>query len=115
MTAQVDYQKVWDNAVSMGRMAAQIADAALGDENSRGLDCGFAWVTIRPARGAFVSWLKKHGHGHNAYGGGWEIWYSEFSDGRTQSISVHEAAAKAFRDSLVQDLGISPTVGSRYD
>ena len=67
-------------------------------------DCvGFAWIIIRPARGPLVSYLKKHGIGRNQDGGGYSIWMP----GRqpTQSISVHEEAAKAFAETIREILG----------
>ena len=37
--------------------------------------CGFAWINIKPARGKFVTWLKKAGIGRtDSYYGGYTVW-----------------------------------------
>jgi hypothetical protein len=72
--------------------------------------CGFAWVTIRPARGAFVNYLKAREWGSPGYSGGWEIWVSNFN----QSMTRKEAYARAFA-SVLQNYGINATAGSRLD
>ena len=72
--------------------------------------CGFAWVTIRPARGAFVNYLKAKDWGSRGYSGGWEIWVSNFN----QSMTRKEAYAKAFA-AVLQNYGINATAGSRLD
>lgn len=72
--------------------------------------CGFAWIKIRPARGAFVSYAKKNGIGHSAYGGGYSIWVSEFG----QSIERKEAYARAYATVLTEN-GIKAHAESRLD
>jgi len=72
--------------------------------------CGFAWVTISPARGAFVNYLKSRQVGSKGYYGGYEIWVREFG----QSVDRKAAFAGAFRD-VLQKYGISASVGSRLD
>jgi hypothetical protein len=55
--------------------------------------CGFAWVNIRPARGAFVNYLKDLGIGSvDSYYGGYTIWVSDFG----QSMTRKHEYAKAF-------------------
>jgi hypothetical protein len=79
-------------------------------------DCvGFAWVLIRPARGPLVSYLKKMGIGGSEYGGGYSIWMP--GNQPTQSMSVHEAAAKAFAATIKNMLGsdLNITWRSRMD
>lgn len=111
--------------------AKQAATQATLDEVNRqpedmnAFDCGFAWVTIHPARGSFVSWCKaqikalggernyaSRQYGDKAYGGGWQFWKPGEFNG--QSIRIHEVGARAFRDELAK-YGISATVGSRLD
>jgi hypothetical protein len=74
--------------------------------------CGFAWVKIKPARGAFVKFCKKHGIGDNGSHGGWEIW-SPFSY-NGQSMDLKEAGAKAFAD-VLKSHGITAWMQSRAD
>ena len=73
--------------------------------------CGFAWINIRPARGAFVNYLKAREWGsRNEYAGGWEIWVGQFN----QSVTRKEAYAQAFAKVLNQ-YGIKAYAGSRLD
>ena len=72
--------------------------------------CGFAWVNISPARGAFVNYLKSRGVGSKGYYGGYEIWVREFG----QSVDRKTAFARAFADVLAK-YGINASIGSRLD
>ena len=72
--------------------------------------CGFAWVTISPARGAFVNWLKTQGIGSKGYYGGYEIWVREFG----QSVDRKSAFAGAFAE-VLNKYGITAYTGSRLD
>ncbi len=92
--------------------AAERAIAALGPEDIAALDCGYAWVTVRPARGAFVTWCRANKYGASGYPTGWEFWCpGRF---RGQAIGHHRAGAEAFADVLAKH-GISATTGSRLD
>jgi len=111
------------------------AQAAYEDEKSRlramvvygggreyycsGGPCGFAWVTVRPARGKFVAWCKSQRLGSGAYGGGWQLWSSscvnESRDAQYgQSMQLKEAACRAFAKVLVEN-GLNAYAGSRMD
>ena len=72
--------------------------------------CGFAWVNISPARGAFVNWLKTQGIGSKGYYGGYEIWVREFG----QSVDRKSAFAQAFVE-VLEKYGIEAFAGSRLD
>ena len=61
--------------------------------------CGFAYVTIKPARGPLVSYMKKVSRGHRAYYGGWEV--SVHAHG--QSMERKAAHAKAMADYLTAE------------
>ena len=74
--------------------------------------CGFAWVTISPARGKFVNYLKKLGKGHKSYYGGWDYWVSSSELG--QSIERKEAYATAFAN-VLKEWGINAMMMSRLD
>ena len=112
MTPFEIYAEAQDAAVA----AAHAEDAKLGPENIRGLDCGFAWVVIKPARGAFVNYLKSIdvGSTRDYGGGGYSVWGSRLHDLQTQSISVHYAAAKAFAAVLVKH-GLNAYADQRLD
>lgn len=72
--------------------------------------CGFAWVKIKPARGKFVSFCKKHDIGYVSDYGGYEIWVSQFG----QSIEKKEAYAHAFA-AVLKKYGIKAYGQSRMD
>ena len=67
--------------------------------------CGFANVSIHPAKGRFVNILKKAGIGDKGYRGGYRISYYDImpQDHRwrhCQSLDIKEIACEAFRDEL---------------
>lgn len=107
---------IWNDACAAATLAAHAEDTRLPPERLRGLDCGFAWVVIKPARGAFVKWCRDNDKGETrSYsGGGFQIWYSQFDPTPTQSISVHVGAAKAFVGVLLRH-GIPARWESRLD
>ncbi len=72
--------------------------------------CGFAWVNVSPARGAFVNYLKSIDAGHKGYYGGYEIWIREFG----QSVDRKSAFAGAFAK-VLNSYGINASAGSRLD
>ena len=72
--------------------------------------CGFAWVNVSPARGAFVNYLKSINAGHKGYYGGYEIWVREFG----QSVDRKSAFAGAFAK-VLNSYGINASAGSRLD
>ena len=81
--------------------------------------CGFANVSIHPARGRFVSFMKKAGVGDNGYRGGYRISYYDIMPkdhpySHTQSMSIREVACDAFRDELVK-YGLTVYSESRGD
>jgi hypothetical protein len=105
-TTPAEFEQLWALAKLAGQAAAEAQNAKLGDENCRGLDCGFAWVTM-PGNIAFGRWAKKMGIASKGYPTGLSIWYSKLHSLPTQSISVHEAAARAARDVLSHGLQTS--------
>lgn len=109
--------KIWNAALAAASAAAQAENDKLGAEGSRGFDCGFAWITIKPARGPLVAYLKNIGVGHSgSYSGGpgYGIWYGELHSIPTQSVSVHQAAANAATEVLKQH-GLNAFWSSRLD
>jgi|GEM_PF-5305830 len=110
----MNVNEIWNEAVTAAAKAAAAHDTQLGAEAARGFDCGFAWIEIRPARGAMVKYLKDAEIGRRGYNGGLHVWYSKLHSVPTQSISTHEAAAAAAVDVLVKH-GISASWSSRLD
>lgn len=74
--------------------------------------CGFAYVTIRPARGKFVNYLKSIDFGYSGVYGGWTISMGKFTN--SQSMTLKEEMARFFADEL-KSYGINATVSSRAD
>lgn len=73
--------------------------------------CGFAWVVIYPGNHPFANWLKKHGFGSSAYGGGVQIWVSHHN----QSLERKEAHARAMVE-VFRSSGLEKVYsGSRMD
>ncbi len=67
--------------------------------------CGFANVSIHPAKGRFVSFMKKAGIGDKGYGGGYRISYYDIMPQdhqyrSAQSLDIKEVATETFRDEL---------------
>jgi hypothetical protein len=81
--------------------------------------CGFANVSIHPARGKFVSFMKKAGIGDNGFRGGYRISYYDIMPrdhkyAHTQSLDIKEIATEAFRDEL-RKYGLTVYAESRAD
>lgn len=56
--------------------------------------CGFAWINISPARGAFVNYLKSINAGHKGYYGGYEVWVRAFGQSYEQKVAYAHAFAE---------------------
>ena len=81
--------------------------------------CGFANVSIHPARGRLVKFLKEMEVGSNGYRGGWRISYYDMMPkghryGHTQSMDIKEEGCNAFADAL-EKYGIEAYMESRAD
>ena len=81
--------------------------------------CGFANVSIHPARGKFVSFMKKADIGDNGYRGGYRISYYDIMPQdhqyrSTQSMSIKEEACDAFANEL-KKYGLTVYSESRAD
>ena len=81
--------------------------------------CGFANISIRPARGAFVKFLKEQKIGGNGWNGGWRVSYYDIMPlehryRSTQSMDIKELGCDAFCDAL-EKYGIKASMESRAD
>ena len=102
--------------------ARKIAIKAVDDymkDKEEPMYCGFASVSIHPARGKFVSFMKKAGVGDKGYGGGYRISYYDIMPNdhqyrSTQSMDIKETACEAFRDEL-KKYGLTVYAESRAD
>jgi hypothetical protein len=99
--------------------AVKAVDEYMKDKEEEPMYCGFASVSIHPARGKFVSFLKKAGVGDNGYRGGYRISYYDIMPQdhqyrSTQSLDIKEIACEAFRDEL-RKYGLTVYAESRAD
>ena len=94
------------------RHAAKVASAAHLQLNGDRDACGFAWITITPARGPFVAYLKSKGIGRKGCHGGWQIWNP--SEAATQAITAKEVGAQAFAN-VLKRAGVKAYADSRMD
>ena len=80
--------------------------------------CGFANVSIHPARGKFVSFMKKASIGSSGSRGYrisyYDIMPTDHQYARTQSLDIKEIATEAFRDEL-RKYGLTVYAESRAD
>lgn len=72
--------------------------------------CGFAWVDVYPARGAFITWCKRNGVGRKGYPSGWNIWVRT----NCQSYERKTAYARAYAG-VLNAHGIRAYAGGRLD
>ena len=102
--------------------ARKVAIKAVNDymkDKEEPMYCGFASVSIHPARGRFVKFLKEMDIGSNAYKGCWRISYYDMMPkghryGHTQSMDIKEEGCNAFADAL-EKYGIEAYMESRAD
>jgi hypothetical protein len=80
--------------------------------------CGFANVSIHPARGKLVSWFKKFGIGSSGSRGYrisyYDIMPTDHQYRHTQSMDIKEVACDAFKDEL-KKYGLTVYSESRAD
>ena len=97
--------------------AAQAASDKAANEATSWYPCGFASIHISPARGKFVSYLKRCNIGGAAYGGGYRISSYDVCTQEPkwcQSMDVKFAGASAFAK-VLRDHGINASARSQMD
>ena len=107
-----------DMFLNARKVAIKAVDDYMKDKEEP-MYCGFANVSIHPARGRFVKFLKDAGVGDNGYGGGYRISYYDIMPQdhqyrMTQSLDIKEIACEAFRDEL-RKYGMTVYAESRAD
>ena len=128
---QVDFQKVWSEAVAAYRVAHEAAKPPVyevgeakgffGNEIDRskpvyqmeGL-CGFAWVNVGDGRSAWAKWVKANQDGYNDYYGGISIWSSRFMNDPSQSVERKLAGCKAAA-AVIESYGLKASAQYRLD
>ena len=107
-----------DMFLNARKVAVKAVDDYMKDKEEP-LYCGFASVSIHPARGKFVKFMKDAGVGDSGYRGGYRISYYDImpQDHKyrtTQSLDIKEVATEAFRDEL-RKYGMTVFADSRAD
>ena len=107
-----------DQFLNARKKAVEAVDDYMKDKEEP-MYCGFANVSIHPARGKFISFMKKADIGDNGYRGGYRISYYDIMPqdhqyARTQSLDIKEVATEAFRDEL-RKYGLTVYAESRAD
>ena len=107
-----------DMFLNARKVAVKAVDDYMKDKEEP-LYCGFASVSIHPAKGKFVKFMKDAGVGDNGYRGGYRISYYDImpQDHKyrtTQSLDIKEVATEAFRDEL-RKYGMTVYADSRAD
>ena len=107
-----------DMFLNARKVAVKAVDDYMKDKEEP-LYCGFASVSIHPARGKFVKFMKNAGIGDNGYRGGYRISYYDIMPQdhqyrTTQSLDIKEVATEAFRDEL-RKYGMTAYADSRAD
>lgn len=106
------YSLVWSRA----ELAAREAVSACGPE-THALNCGFAWIELRPATHPFVRWHKANGIGNKHWQSGRQIRNPGGFSG--QQVDHKEAGANAMatviRDEVRDGGTLTVNVGSRLD
>ena len=107
-----------DMFLNAKKKAVEAVDAYV-EKYGEPMYCGFANVSIHPARGRFVSFMKKADIGSSGYRGGWRISYYDIMPQdhqyrHTQSLDIKEVCTEAFRDEL-RKYGLTVYAESRAD
>lgn len=83
-----------------------------GVEPRTHMECGFAWVVVRPATSPFIRWCRKQGLGRKNYEGGWLFWNPTSWGG--QFMTPKAAGAAAFAE-VLRKHGIDARADCRLD
>lgn len=103
--------KNFDSLYQEARQEAAAYAYSTAGENVMIYPCGFAWVNIKPANGAFAKWLLQKGHARkDSYLGGVTIWVGEFN----QSMD-HKSAFAYKLASILSENGIKAVADERMD
>ena len=117
-----------ENPAAVYEEAVAAASAAIRQRFADGFreqpfNCGFAWVDVNPARGAFVNWCKSNDVGSKGYPKGWSFWspgsWPSASEAGvptiySQDMDMKLAGARAFA-AVLRENGVNAAVGSRLD
>ena len=107
-----------DMFLNARKVAIKAVDDYMKDKEEP-MYCGFANISLHPASGRFVSFMKKADIGDNGFRGGYRISYYDIMPkdhpySHTQSMSIKEEACEAFRDEL-RKYGLTVYAESRAD
>ena len=108
-----NFQAMFHEASKAGAEAAEAADPQMirvknvqtGKVYEPFPICGFGWVNVRPGNSPFANWLKKAGLARKAYGGGVDIWISDYNQSYAQKLAHAQAMGKVFADHGIRAYG----------
>ena len=113
-SAKIPAVEIWQEAV----LACRSAVNDFMKDREEPMYCGFANVSIHPARGSFVKFLKAEGIGDNGFRGGWRISYYDMMNGQqychTQSMDTKEIGCLALAH-VLKKYGMTAYMESRAD
>lgn len=113
MMEKYKYQAEYDLYLKAQEAAREACQKMIDEQPDQWFPCGFAWVTIRPARGSFVSMLKDKDIGRtDSYAGGYMIWNP--AGHPTQWMYAKVEGARAFA-AVLSESGIKCSCNSRID
>ena len=107
-----------DMFLNARKVAIKAVDEYMKDKEEP-MYCGFANISIHPARGRFVSFMKKASIGDSGFRGGYRISYYDIMPQdhqyrHTQSLDIKEIACDAFANEL-KKYGLTVYSESRAD
>lgn len=103
-------EEIVTNALKEAVVAAK---NTVADSPTNWFPCGFAWVTIKPATGPLIKYLKENNIGAKAnFGSGWVIY--DPANTNTQRMDAKLAGARAFAK-VINASGYDCSVSSRED
>ena len=97
-------------AMAVNPQMMVVSDAQTGKVYEPFPICGFAWVVVKPNRGAFAKYLKDNAGFRKHYGGGLSNWIGDYE----QSFDMKRAHATAYAR-VLKDAGYDAYADSRLD
>lgn len=119
------HKELWDKAVEAGKQAAEAhtptpmiveqRSHVLDDDSPviqswyvEGGECGYAWISVKPATSSFARWVKAQGLGRgDSYYGGLRIWVDGYGQSRERKEKYALAFAGVLRDAGLHARGLS--------
>lgn len=113
MTTNTHHAAIYAEAqeAAVKAAAAELAPYG-GQEPATHLECGFAWVVIRPGTSPFARWMRAKGLADKHWAGGLNVWNPAGT--HVQWMVPKLAGARAFA-AVLRKHGIAASADSRLD